>query len=278
MLGLKVLERLITDICLAACYLHTAWSTRLRFLVAGAKPLQRLLALDGVQDPGNLGTLLRCATAFGWDAVWLLPGCCDPFNDKALRASRGAALRVPLAVGEWRDLEGVVGVNDMVMIAAEPEDPSGIPAVTNTSPSVMLGVENENLNSNSDVSYPPTQQQQQHHQQQEQEQHQHQHQQQRGHSQQQQRRRSQQQLQLQQQRPVCLVLGSEGQGLSEAALQHCVPVSIPMLGEMESLNVGVAGGLLMFVLSGGLPQLQHTLSSLQLLPSMHNGDAAAASD
>lgn len=57
---------------------------------AAAGQLQRLLVLEGVQDPGNLGTLLRCALAFGWDGAWLLPGCCDPFNDKALRASRCA--------------------------------------------------------------------------------------------------------------------------------------------------------------------------------------------
>lgn len=42
----------------------------------------RLLALDGIQDPGNLGTLTRTALALGWDAVALLPGTCDPFNDK----------------------------------------------------------------------------------------------------------------------------------------------------------------------------------------------------
>ena len=47
---------------------------------------------------------------------------------------------------------------------------------------------------------------------------------------------------------VLLVLGSEGQGLSDAALQHCAPVSIPMPGDMESLNVAVAGGILMYVM------------------------------
>lgn len=47
---------------------------------------------------------------------------------------------------------------------------------------------------------------------------------------------------------LCLVLGSEGQGLSQAALQSCQPVAIPMPGEMESLNVGIAGGILMYLM------------------------------
>ena len=49
----------------------------------GTTDVTRLLALDGIQDPGNLGTLVRTALALGWDAVALLPGTCDPFNDKA---------------------------------------------------------------------------------------------------------------------------------------------------------------------------------------------------
>jgi TrmH family RNA methyltransferase len=58
---------------------------------------------------------------------------------------------------------------------------------------------------------------------------------------------------------VCLVLGSEGKGLSSTALQHCSPVAIPMAGDMESLNVGIAGGILMFMLSSGLPPLLQRL-------------------
>ena len=49
-------------------------------------------------------------------------------------------------------------------------------------------------------------------------------------------------------RRVCLVLGSEGQGLSDTALRSCRPVAVPMPGEMESLNVAVAGGILMYLM------------------------------
>jgi RNA methyltransferase, TrmH family len=48
---------------------------------------------------------------------------------------------------------------------------------------------------------------------------------------------------------VCLVLGSEGQGLSPTALDNCSSISVPMDGDMESLNVAVAGGILMFALT-----------------------------
>jgi hypothetical protein len=92
-------------------------------LAAGGPALTRLLALEGVQDPGNLGTLLRTACAFGWDAVLLLPGCCDPYNDKALRASRGAAFKLPVAVATagWPELLELAAGHGMKLIAAEPE-------------------------------------------------------------------------------------------------------------------------------------------------------------
>jgi TrmH family RNA methyltransferase len=54
------------------------------------------LALWRVADPGNVGTLLRAADAFGPAFVALSDGCADPTGDKALRASAGAVFRVPL--------------------------------------------------------------------------------------------------------------------------------------------------------------------------------------
>jgi TrmH family RNA methyltransferase len=54
-----------------------------------------ILALDALQDPGNLGTLLRTALAAGVEQVWLEEGA-DPFQPKVLRASSGAALALPL--------------------------------------------------------------------------------------------------------------------------------------------------------------------------------------
>jgi RNA methyltransferase, TrmH family len=55
------------------------------------------VALDGVQDPGNVGTIVRLAAAFDAAGVLLLPGCADPFGPKAIRSSAGAILTVPVA-------------------------------------------------------------------------------------------------------------------------------------------------------------------------------------
>ena len=63
-------------------------------LPRGVEPVS--LSLWRVGDPGNLGTILRTADAFG-ASVALSPGCADPTGPKALRASAGAIFRVPLA-------------------------------------------------------------------------------------------------------------------------------------------------------------------------------------
>lgn len=54
-----------------------------------------VLVLDGLQDPGNVGTLFRTAEAAGVSGVLLTRGCADPLSPKALRASAGAAFRLP---------------------------------------------------------------------------------------------------------------------------------------------------------------------------------------
>lgn len=62
------------------------------------------VALDGVQDPGNVGTIVRLAAAFDAAGVLLLPGCADPFGPKAIRSSAGAILNVPVASVTAREL------------------------------------------------------------------------------------------------------------------------------------------------------------------------------
>lgn len=56
----------------------------------------RFLLIDGVQDPGNLGTLIRTADAFGLDAVLLGEGCVDLYNAKTLRSAQGSHFHLPV--------------------------------------------------------------------------------------------------------------------------------------------------------------------------------------
>jgi RNA methyltransferase, TrmH family len=65
------------------------------------------VALWGVNDPGNVGTVIRSALAFGADSVALGPGSADPYGHKAVRASMGALFSVPVArVREVKELPG----------------------------------------------------------------------------------------------------------------------------------------------------------------------------
>ena len=53
-------------------------------------------ALEDIQDPGNMGTIIRTAEAMGLDGILLSDGCCDVYNPKVLRASMGGVFRMPL--------------------------------------------------------------------------------------------------------------------------------------------------------------------------------------
>lgn len=59
-----------------------------------------VVVLDGVQDPGNAGTILRTADAFGAAAVLISPDCADPYSEKTLRASMGSAYHVRIVQGD----------------------------------------------------------------------------------------------------------------------------------------------------------------------------------
>lgn len=141
-----------------------------------------VLVLDGVQDPGNLGTLARSASAFGCEALVCLPGTVDPWNPKAVRGSAGAVFRQPVVrpgveeLGEWLDRYGYL------LAGADAAGES------------IRGVE------------------------------------------------------LPQR--VALVVGNEGAGLGDEVRARCGRlVSVPMPGGTESLNVAVAGSILLYELT-----------------------------
>ena len=71
-------------------------------------PKPGMLVLDGIQDPGNLGTILRTADALQTPVV-LLEGCADPYSHKVVRASMGAVFRTPVIQSTWQEVKDACG-------------------------------------------------------------------------------------------------------------------------------------------------------------------------
>lgn len=106
----------------------------------------RYLALEGVQDPGNVGTILRTADAFDADGLFLLEGCADPFGPKALRSSMGAAFRRPVWECGLDTLAGLLaGAGIPLMGTALRPDAVDIGAVDLGRSAVLLGSEGRGL-------------------------------------------------------------------------------------------------------------------------------------
>ena len=144
--------------------------------------IDRLLVLDGVQDPGNAGTLLRTAAALGWTHIFLAPGCCDIYNDKLLRAMRGGLAQLDVVEGDASALQGVLDEHGLALLVADMDGAAAEDAAVDDAARVALA------------------------------------------------------------------LGAEGMGVSKeirALADRTVGVPIAR-GAMESLNVGVAGGILMY--------------------------------
>ena len=67
-------------------------------------PPERVLVLDAVREPGNMGTILRSAAAAGVDIAILARDCVDPYSSKVLRAGMGVHFRLPIAEATWREI------------------------------------------------------------------------------------------------------------------------------------------------------------------------------
>lgn len=102
----------------------------------------RYLVLDGLQDPGNVGTLWRTADALGADGLFLLPGCADPWSPKTVRATMGACFRLPVWEGELAALTALLGRHDLPLYAtALREDTVDVRAMDLTRAAVVIGSE-----------------------------------------------------------------------------------------------------------------------------------------
>ena len=135
----------------------------------------RVLAIDGIQDPGNLGTLIRTADAFNFKRILIGKNTVDPYSDKVLRSSQGSHFHVSL---EDVDLIEVMQNFNGTILTTDLSGESLTDKITDEK--------------------------------------------------------------------IMIVLGNEGQGVSEEVLAAAnYKVKIDMAGDAESLNVAVAGGILM---------------------------------
>ena len=140
-----------------------------------------ILIADGIQDPGNLGTLFRTAAAAGADALLLMPGCADEFSPKVIRSGMGTHFRLPFARMDWDTAEKWLhDFSGMQILAADSD--GGISC-----------------------------------------------------------------WETDLRRPTALIIGSEANGPCDRALSLSdARILIPMPGEIESLNAGIAAGILIF--------------------------------
>ena len=82
----------------------------------------RLLLLDDIQDPGNLGTILRTAEAAGVDLVVMSEGCVDIFNPKVIRSTMGSIFRVPFIIDDLVSVIEVLKTEGITVYGAALED------------------------------------------------------------------------------------------------------------------------------------------------------------
>ena len=85
-----------------------------------------MIVLAGLQDPGNLGTILRSAEAFGATGIVSLPGTVSPWNPKAVRASAGSVLRVPFVSAEPAEAIARLRASGVEVLTTRADD--GLPA------------------------------------------------------------------------------------------------------------------------------------------------------
>ncbi|MBC7673180.1 MAG: RNA methyltransferase [Polaromonas sp.] len=79
----------------------------------------RIVVLDAVQDPGNVGTILRTAAALGATAALALPGTVDLWNAKVVRSAMGASFHFPVLPTTWAELDEFTTANAVVLWGAD---------------------------------------------------------------------------------------------------------------------------------------------------------------
>ena len=107
---------------------------------------RRYLVLDGVQDPGNVGTIWRTADALGADALLLVHGCADPFSPKTVRSTMGACFRLPVYEVAEEALSALLKASDIPLYAtALREDTVNIKTADLGRSAVVIGSEGRGI-------------------------------------------------------------------------------------------------------------------------------------
>ena len=106
----------------------------------------QVLLLDGLQDPGNLGTILRTAEAFALGAVVLCEGCADPFSPKVVRSTMGAVFRLPCVTLPLAEAAERLRKNGLPLYAtALHEDSVPLSSVSLSKAAVIIGSEGKGV-------------------------------------------------------------------------------------------------------------------------------------
>lgn len=106
----------------------------------------KIIALDQMQDPNNLGTVLRSAEAFGIDGIVMSSDCCDIFSPKVVRGSMGAVFRIPFLICDTVD--GFLDDNPQITFFAAVVDKDATPVTEVCFPppcAVVIGNEGNGL-------------------------------------------------------------------------------------------------------------------------------------
>lgn len=102
----------------------------------------RWLVLDGLQDPGNVGTIWRTADALGAEGLILVNRCADPFSPKTVRATMGACFRLPVYEAQAEELPGLLERSGLPLYAtALREDTVDIKTAQLSHCAVVIGSE-----------------------------------------------------------------------------------------------------------------------------------------
>ncbi len=113
---------------------------KLEGIPVGDKPVSPVIVvIDGVQDPGNLGTIIRSADAFGADAVLLTRGTVDPYNPKTLRSTMGSIFHLPVLHNlETGDVALFLDKKELTLVVGDPGAEFALSGVDLTTPVALL--------------------------------------------------------------------------------------------------------------------------------------------